>query len=484
VPELQAKIKQYLLLLRQRRRLFLASALVVLTLASMLAILWPASYRSTATILLEEAVVPDELVGTASGFADQQLQLINKKVTATSRLLELIAAYDLYPDERGDTPPEKLAARMRKNIIFNLESVQVKDPKTFGAEANIALMIGFAYTDPIKAQAVATHLVELFIDSNSEDRRRTSEQARAFINNENERLTRSVDQLGTELTAFRSRYADVLPEVVDSNRKELELADLELRTIDRDLRAEAGRVRDLEAQLGALSPYRSYQTGGESILNPVDQLEILRTELASLSASYGPNHPRIIDLKKRIGELTALLQKQRARSGPESRRPDNPAYLQVSAALRTAEGNVQSLTNRRAEVAKRVEAYSHRLAQTPAIETEYQRLRQSYEQALQDLRRVSEKKAAADLATALESEGKGRRLQVVDPPRVPTDPAHPPRLLLLVLGGVLAMLGGLGVVFAAEALDPRIYSAEQLMILTGERPLLAIPYIDDRRVPL
>ena len=45
--------------------------------------------------------------------------------------------------------------------------------------------------------------------------------------------------------------------------------------------------------------------------------------------------------------------------------PDNPAYQQVSAALKAAEGNLRSLTARRDEMKSRLADYEGRLRQTP-----------------------------------------------------------------------------------------------------------------------
>jgi protein tyrosine kinase modulator len=216
------------------------------------------------------------------------------------------------------------------------------------------------------------------------------------------------------------------------------------------------------------------------VLNPNDQLGILQSELAKMSATFGPSYPPIMDLKKRIADLSALVENRGRGAKSRGRAPGNPAYLQVSAALKAAEGNLQSFTARREDMKRRLADYEGRLRQTPVIAGEYAHLRQSLDQAAEEHRKVEEKRAAAEIAETLEHEGKGRRLTVVDPPIVPHKPAQPIRLILIVLGLTLATLGGLGGAVIAEYFDPRIYSARQLRSLTGEAPLASIPLLDRR----
>ena len=238
--------------------LFPDTALLISAVTILAAFLLPPVYRSSATILLEEPVVSNELVATTvSDSPDQQLQAINKRITSSNNLLQMIDEYDLYPASRQKDPPEKLVAKMRKDIVFWLESVEINDPEKGLREASIALNIGFQYKDPAVAQRVAERLVTLFIEAQADERVKTSRQANAFVNKESERLSQSVDDLRKKLAAFREQYADVLPEMEESNRKGFEAADKELPILDAEIRAQNQRRVELEAELATSSPYRS-----------------------------------------------------------------------------------------------------------------------------------------------------------------------------------------------------------------------------------
>src|SRR5574341_1417069 len=126
----RSMVEEWRAVLWRRRAWILIPALLISAATILTAFLLPPVYRSAATILLEEPVVSNELVATTvSGVPDQQLQAINKKITSSNNLLQMVDTYGLYPAARKRDPPEELVARMRKDIVFWLESVEVNDPE-------------------------------------------------------------------------------------------------------------------------------------------------------------------------------------------------------------------------------------------------------------------------------------------------------------------------------------------------------------------
>lgn len=59
----------------------------------------------------------------------------------------------------------------------------------------------------------------------------------------------------------------------------------------------------------------------------------------------------------------------------------------------------------------------------------------------------------AKITQRLEASKDGTRYIILDPARLPLDPIKPNKILLLLLGAFMGMLGGLCLIFAAEALD-------------------------------
>src|ERR1700690_1646612 len=73
------------------RTTFLAVSGIGAVLTITLAIPWPPTYRTGATILIEQQEIPQDLVRSAiSSFADQRVQVISQRVMTTQNLMSLI----------------------------------------------------------------------------------------------------------------------------------------------------------------------------------------------------------------------------------------------------------------------------------------------------------------------------------------------------------------------------------------------------------
>ncbi len=69
----------------------------VLVIALLVSVMWPRTYRSTSTILIEEQEIPREYVmTTVTSFAEERLQNINQRVMSSTRLQEIINRFNLY----------------------------------------------------------------------------------------------------------------------------------------------------------------------------------------------------------------------------------------------------------------------------------------------------------------------------------------------------------------------------------------------------
>ena len=103
-------------------------------------------------------------------------------------------------------------------------------------------------------------------------------------------------------------------------------------------------------------------------------------------------------------------------------------------------------------------------------------LSRDYENAQLRYRELKEKKMAADMDAQMEEQRIGERLIVIVPPQLPTH-TQPPRILLLLGGFILALMGGVASVAASEALNQSVHGTRHLGSLIGVAPLVSVPYI-------
>jgi hypothetical protein len=80
----------------------------------------------------------------------------------------------------------------------------------------------------------------------------------------------------------------------------------------------------------------------------------------------------------------------------------------------------------------------------------------------------------------LETERKGERFTMIEPPLPPEKPVSPNRVLILAAGFVLSLGAGLGAVMMRETLDPSIRGVNDVRRLLSVAPLAAIPSIVTR----
>ena len=74
-------LREYLSAFRRRKKQILGAVIILFAISAAVAALWPAAYRSTATILIEQQEMPTDLVrSTISSYADQRIQVISQQV--------------------------------------------------------------------------------------------------------------------------------------------------------------------------------------------------------------------------------------------------------------------------------------------------------------------------------------------------------------------------------------------------------------------
>jgi uncharacterized protein involved in exopolysaccharide biosynthesis len=512
---------------RRRRWPALWVALSVLAVAVLAALFWPPTYRSTGTILIEQQELPSELVpSTITSYADQRIQVISQRVMTTENLLGIIQRYDLYPRLRRREPREVLLERMRDDIKFQMISADVMDPRQGRAtKANIAFTVSYDGDSPEIAARVANELVSLYLDENVKTRRQLTEEAVSFLEDEADKLNKTMEQQQATIAVFKRKHFTELPDQSVVNTQLLTRTEEDLRDVDMQLRSDDQQNTYLEAQLAQLSPSSQvFTSSGERVLTPADRLKFVRTEYARVSSLYGPNHPDVLrakreldGLERAVGNVDSINDAQRQledvqgnllaaekRYGPDHpdvvrlkrqvailsgavslapntapsiANPDNPAYIQIKAQKEAASAQRTSLQQKRAELVARLADLNARMAQSPAVERDYTALMREYDASELKYREVRQKQMAAKLAENLEDEKKGERFTLIDPPLAPEQPASPNRWFVTGFGFVLALFSGIGTVLLLENVDRRVRGRQDLETLLRVPPLAILPRI-------
>jgi succinoglycan biosynthesis transport protein ExoP len=510
----------------------LIAGVATLLTAACAALLWPPTYRSIGTILIEQQELPSDLVqSTITSFADQRIQVISQRVMTTDNLLRIVERYNLYPDLRRKSPREVLLAQLRKDIQLQMISADVIDPRQGHAtKANIAFSVSYKSRSPETSARVANEVVSLYLDENVKSRRQLTADAERFLDDEANKLDKHIAELEAQVTAFKDQHIHTLPDQETLNKETLIRREDELRELDAQMSALAQQLTYLDAQLAQIAPNSQiYTSTGERVMSPADRLKYLRTEYARVSGLYSPEHPDVQrieqemaglekeaggvdarnDLRRQLDDDQSQLAQLRDRDAPdhpdvvrlqqqidaltrsisraptapsqtEPQHPDNPAYIQIKAQRQANQAQQDALKQRRDAVQDELSSLEGRLAAAPAIERAYADLLRGLENEQIKYREVRQKQMAAKLSENLEDEQKGERFTLIDPPLVPEEPSSPNRKLLIGAGVVLAVAAGLLTVALLESTDHTVKSRGELEALLEVPPLAVLPLMETR----
>jgi len=264
-----------------------------------------------------------------------------------------------------------------------------------------------------------------------------------------------LQQARVQLQTLESRYAETHPDIV---RTRAEVAALEAFVAEQDA-ADAEAAGSEERELTA----RRRQ---------------LERELASLERIYGPEHPDVVQTRRELEQVDTTLDEQaQGEAGTEGGDARNPAYLSVEAQLAVVRGQLDNLGARRAAVRDRIERYRQRLDRMPRVELEYNEIAGALDDARTRRNALLQKEQTARLSEAVETEERGERFSLIEPPNLPNAPEEPDRRLILVAGLVLGLGAGGGAVAARHFLDDTVSGPGDIAREIGFEPLGIVPNI-------
>jgi uncharacterized protein involved in exopolysaccharide biosynthesis len=237
-------------------------------------------------------------------------------------------------------------------------------------------------------------------------------------------------------------------------------------------------VAGLEKEVSATDPAAA---AGENRADLARQLESAKASLTAAQGQYGPEHPDRMRLERQVASLQAA-----AAAAPETPVPakltpkeaDNPAYVQIQASLSSTLNDLASLEQQVAKLQARVNEYQANLALSPKVEQEYRELMRDYDNSKLKYMELRSKQAEAKTAQNLETDRKGERFTLIDPPLPPELPISPNRKLIFIAGLILSGALTFGVLWLMEKIDSSVRGRLDLLSLTGVAPLALVPHIE------
>jgi len=447
-----------------QRRWFVILPVMVATVAGLVtAFLMHPVYESSATVLIESQQVPDDLISALSGagggnqvsdMIGQRIARARERVLSRQDLIRLIRTYGLYQREQRTLPLSKIVDKMRDDTTIaaidnGLATGALPSRKNLGLANTIAITVAFDYDDPVKAQLVAQQFVDHFLEADASTQVSQATDTVNFLTEQANTIQSQIAQLEQRATQMRAANGSVLALNGLSGNRGTDVSQID------------SQIAAIQAENSKLVTAR--ENGGVQN-QAVAQAE---AQLRMAEAKFSDTHPDVI---------AAKAQLEAAKRDASSKMQTDP----IQAQLQANRAQIASLNQARGMVASHSAAYEAAASRAPALSSQLEQLEKAADVLRDQYRGIGIKLQAAQIQARMESEQKGERLTLSDPPVVPDHPLRPNRPLIIA-GSIAAGFGlGLALVLLTELVMRPIRGTAALRNVTGEAPLAVIPDFDLR----
>ncbi len=460
---------------RRRIRISLGFALIAL-LATGAGAVWPKSYSSSTTILVESKNIVDGLMAGRAARGDIQNQYENAREVIYSRsLLRGVL------EEGGWVTPDSGPQEVAEQIESIRQRITVTNP------GDNLVQVDYRDGDADRAYETVRAIAQRFINEMRSGRSQESVAAYEFIDRQVKQYEKKLEKTQEEIRALRKANPLAQP----GSDREVTQRMNELRTeiddMEQDIREARLREKTLTEQLSGEAEVSMLSTALDARRARIAQLQ---EELETLRLSYHETYPDIVRIKEKLAQLQRdVEQNPDAGSGSGmslgGNARDNPVYQKLQEELYTVRGEIGLLESRKGDLESKLAETVARSGEIQGLQGEYEKLARDYEgnrDIYQDLQRRREN---ARVSVNLDSEQQALTLRISEPAYRPHD-ASGPRMLHFAVGGMVAGAGiPIGLLFAFLLVDPRVRSAERLTRDNGIQVLETIPHMDtvrDRRL--
>lgn len=426
----------------------------------------PDRYEANARIYVDTQSV---LAPLMSGLAvptdvNQQVSMLSKTLISRPNVEKLIRMADL-----------DLAAKTKEQREELIEDVTKRVQISSAGRDNL-YTLSFRDTKPERAKRVVQSIVSIFVESGLGDKRKDTDSARRFIEEQIKNYAQKLDEAETRLKDFKIKNLSMLSE----GGKDLtgQMGDIagKLRDAQLQLR-EAENSRDaLKRQLAGEEPVllpdaATPSNGGISIPEIDSRIDSLKKQLDELERRYTDKHPDVVGTQRIIEQLEKQraeeLKTRRKTNSPALNANANPVYQQMKIQLVEAEANIASLKTRVAEYQARQAQLRDFMKLGPQVEQELAQLNRDYEVNRRNYEGLVSRRESANISVEMESSAGVAEFRVIDPPSVPLKPAAPNRRLLMPLVGLLSLMLGAACALLISQIRPTFHDSRSLRDFTG-----------------
>src|SRR5690606_5774128 len=477
-----AGLPDYMGLIRRRRYPMIVVGSAGLLLAIIVAMALPSIYNAPAEFRVSRTSMPD--AQRNANYVDEYVSNLTRDVMTKDNLLPIVEKYGLYPEAADD--PGSQTGMLARDTHVEMVTQQILDQNS-GREREI--YAGFTVTydsaTPEAAAGVSAALADIMVQVGRQQRAEQAERMADVFGKQAADYGERISTLERNLSEFKEVNYAKLPDAAGLNAASRARTEQDIGAIEQEMRALQQNRIFLQAQLAqarsAGPDVRSvaqleeeFRRKGQSydashpdmvaLRRQIDalksgsynagsslsaQLENERSMLNEVRQRYREDHPDVRRLQRNVASLEARIAAGE-RSDSSISDSSSATVVQLQTQLNANAAQTSSLAARAAELRGRLGSLDSRMQSAPEVEREYASMVRGLEierEKYSDLLR-REMDARGEQSATLA--GARDAFDLVRTPSIPSAPAKPQRMALIVIGAIVSMLLAGGVALAAE----------------------------------
>jgi polysaccharide chain length determinant protein (PEP-CTERM system associated) len=471
------------------RWLGLGVAWLVAILGAATVYIIPDQYEANAKVYVDTQSILKPLMRdlAVQPNVDQQITMMSRTLLSRPNIEKVIRMSDM--DVRARTPAER--DRMIDELLKNVEM-------RVAGGTNLYSII-YKHRNQEESKRVVQSLLTLFVEQNLGDKRKDSDQARRFIDEQikvyeqklvsaenalKEFKLRNMETMPGQRTDYFSRMGD-LNTTLNQAKLELRESEMSRDALKRQLATEAPTIAVAEVELPNRDNNNSARDGQAGLpQGPVGADPLLeqrlvtnRKTLDDMRLRFTDEHPDVKGVKRIIEQLeeqrkeqieanTASLARARAAAQraaeqkasiaaaagapPPSTKP-NPVFEQMRVSMAESEAQIAALRARVSEFESRLGKFQGLAAAVPKVEAEFSQLNRDYDINRDNYQKLLARREAAQMSGEMDASSGVAEFRVIEPPRVNPRAVWPNRPQLLGVAFLAALgAGGLATVIRSQ----------------------------------
>ena len=384
--------------------------------------------------------------------SDQITVMLSRTLMSRPNLEKVITIAGLDTNVKSEEDRVKLLSRLSQWLTI----------KSTGKENLYTL--SYSGSSPQEARRVVESLLKLFEQESVADKRRDSESAQRFIDEQLVSYGEKLKVAEEAVMEFKRQYVGLMPSEGRGYYARLRDAEDARTQAEGDLR-EAANSRD--AINRQLAKYKDATQGANPELD--DRINALEKKLDNLLVTYTSQHPDVVALERLISHLKRQREAEAKGTAvaPGGTRLLDSGEQQLLVSLAKAEADVAAMRARLAERDRRYNELKSVADNLPKVEAKFIQLTRDYDVVKTRYNKLLERRESARISGDMQEKSAVAGFRVVDPPQAQHTPIWPdrPRLVTVIL--LAALGGGVGVAFLISQLRPTFDNERRLQEATS-----------------